>query len=106
MRRGDLHWADLGRRTGRRPAVVLTRDEVLPFLESIVVAPVTKTIRDIGSEVPVGPEEGLDEASTINCDNLITIGKSRLETVPIGSLSATKIQRLDRALRFALAIRY
>src|SRR5438093_3979547 len=69
VKRGDLLWADLGPRAGRRPAVILTRDEVIPFLESIVVAPVTRTIRDIDSEVSVGAEDGLDEESVINCDN-------------------------------------
>jgi len=105
VNRGDLHWTDFGRRAGRRPAVILTRDEIIPFLESVVVAPVTRTIRGIDSEVAIGPGEGLDHDSVINCDSLVTMRKSRLASQPIGSLSEEKIASLDRALRFALAIR-
>ena len=43
----------------RRPVVVLTRDSVLNYLGEVTVAPVTTTIRNIPSEVVLGPDEGI-----------------------------------------------
>lgn len=106
MRRGEVYWADLGPRAGRRPAVILTRDDAIPVLTSVVVAPVTTTVRGIESEVPIGPEEGLKEESAIACDGLLTVRKSRIDPQPVGSLDSSKLPALDRALRFALEIRY
>ena len=46
----------------RRPVLIVSRDEVIPVLNNIVVAPVTTTIRDI-RPVPVGPDQGIDHDS-------------------------------------------
>lgn len=106
MRRGEVYWADLGPRAGRRPAVIVTRDDAIPVLTSVVVAPVTTTVRGIESEVPIGPEEGLREECAIVCDGLLTVRKSRIDPQPVGSLDPSKLPALDRALRFALEIRH
>jgi mRNA interferase MazF len=71
--RGELYWADLGPPAGRRPVCVLTRDAAIAVLQTVTCAPITRTIRGIGSEVEVGPEQGLPETSVISCDNLLTI---------------------------------
>jgi mRNA interferase MazF len=105
VRRGELRWADLGPRAGRRPVVIVTRNEALPVLTSVVVVPVTRTIRGIDSEVPVGPEEGLPRDSVANCDSVLTVRRGRIDRDPIGALGDGKIRALDRALRFALEIR-
>lgn len=52
-----------------RPVVVLTRESVAPLLRRVLVAPVTTTVRGIGSEVAVGREEGVKEGSVANLDN-------------------------------------
>ncbi len=54
----------------------------------------------------MGPEEGLPDRSVVNCDNLITIPISILESRPVGRLSEIKRAQLDRALRYALDIIY
>lgn len=56
-----------------RPVVVLTRELVRPHLARVTVAPITSTVRGLSTEVLVGPENGLDQTSVINCDNLVTI---------------------------------
>jgi hypothetical protein len=48
--RGDVVWLEL-EQEGRRPVLVLTRDEAIPRLRNIVVALITRTIRGIDSEV-------------------------------------------------------
>lgn len=85
---------------------ILTRDAVIPVLDRVTCAPITRTTRGIPSEVAVGPEHGLPENAVINCDNIVTIGKTRLDPHPIGSLDAVTRSRLDQALRYSLDIIY
>ena len=47
----------------RRPVLIVSRDEVIPVLNNVVVAPVTSTIRDIPTCIAVGPDEGIDHDS-------------------------------------------
>lgn len=84
---------------------VLTRDAAAGVRASVTCALVTRTVRGIDSEVEVGPDHGLDE-SIINCDSIVTIPKLSLDLDPVGYLDETKQVELDRALRYALDIRY
>jgi mRNA interferase MazF len=104
--RVDVLWADLGPPAGRRPVCVLTRDAAIEVLSAVTCAPIARTIRGIRSEVAVGLDEGLPEASVISCDNLITIPKAILDAAPVGRLGPAKRAALDRALRYALDIQY
>lgn len=106
MRRGDIYWADLGPPAGRRPVLVLSRTAAVPVLSAVVVAPASRTIRGIASEVRLGPEEGLPEECVASCDNLLTLPKDSFGASPIGELATEKTIALDRALRFALEINY
>lgn len=104
MRRNDIVWADLGPPSGRRPVCVLTRTAAASVLNSITCAEITRTIRGIASEVPVGAEHGLREESVINCDSIIAVSKQRLDAEPVGTLDPTTRSLLDKALRYSLAI--
>lgn len=68
-----------------RPVLVLTRDLVRPYMSRVTVAPITTTIRDLSTEVPVGPTNGLDADSVVSCDNIVTIPRDLLGD-RIGSL--------------------
>ena len=104
MRRGDVYWADLPGGAGRRPIVIVSRTEAVRVRSLVTVAPVTRTIRRLASEVPLGPPQGLKVRSVATCDSLRTISKALLRR-RIGSLDADSLIRLDRALRYALGIR-
>jgi mRNA interferase MazF len=91
---------------GRRPVCVLTRDAALAVVRTVSCAPITRTIRSIRSEVEVGRDQGLPERSVISCDNVITIPQGVLDPAPVGQLDEIKGAELDRALRYALDIRY
>jgi mRNA interferase MazF len=104
--RGEIYWADLGPPAGRRPVCVLTRDPAIEVLRTVTCAPITRTRRGIRSEVDVGPEQGLPEVSAVNCDNILTIPQTHLDPTPAGRLDEGKAAELDRALRYALDIRY
>lgn len=64
----------------RRPVLVISRDEVIPVMNSVVVAPVTSTIRDIPTCIRVGADEGIDRDSVASFDNLAAVPKSVLTT--------------------------
>ena len=104
--RGDIVWADAPEPMGRRPVCVLTRDSAIPVLERITVAGVTRTIRGLPSEVAVGEGEGLPAPSVINCDDIARVPKLVLDPDRVGRLDEARRIELDRALRFALDIRY
>ena len=76
------------------------------MLVSVTCAPIARTIRGIGSEVEVAPEQGLPEVSVISCDNLLTLPQAMLDPLPAGRLDAVRRVELDRALRYALDIRH
>ena len=61
-----------------RPAVVVTREVARPHLAWVTVVPITSRIRGLTTEVRVGTENGLDQDSVLNCDNLTTIPVTRL----------------------------
>ena len=70
-----------------RPALVVSRNEAIPVLNNVLVAPVTTTVRNIPTCVPLGPSEGLRRPSVASFDNLAAVPKSVL-TRRLGSLGA------------------
>lgn len=104
--RGEIYWADLGPPAGRRPVCIVTRDAAIPVLRSVTCAPITRTIRGIHSEVEIGESQGLSDPSVINCDNILTVPQDALDAEPVGRLDEVGRAGLDRALRYALDIRY
>jgi mRNA interferase MazF len=81
----------------RRPVLVVSRDEAIPVLNNIVVAPVTSTVRDIPTCIPVGPEHGIDHDSVATFDNLAAVPKSVL-TTRLGHLGLGGRRRICEAL--------
>lgn len=81
----------------RRPVLVVTRDEVIPVLNNVVVAPITSTIRNIPTCIPVGPDQGVDHDSVATFDNLAAVPKSVL-TKRLGKLDVGGRRRICEAL--------
>jgi mRNA interferase MazF len=88
---------------GPHPVVVVTRDVAVPVLSNLTVVLITSTIRGLRTEVPLGPEHGLDRECVVNCDNVITVPKSVLSERR-GTLGPVDLRRLDDALRLALGL--
>jgi mRNA interferase MazF len=105
VRRGELYWAHLPDPIGRRPVLIVTRTGVLGVRASVTVAPITRTVRQIPSEVALDRAHGLRAASVANCDSLQTIPKASLGPRPLGRLAVPELPALDRALSYALGIR-
>ena len=84
-----------------RPVLVLSRQEVIGLLHTVMVAPVTSTIRGAPSEVLVNAGEGLKHPCAVNLDHVQTVEKSRL-TGFVGSLAPRKMSEVCRALAVAV----
>ncbi len=84
----------------RRPVLVLTREDAIPFLHSVMVAPITSTRRGAPSEVHVGIDEGLKGDSAVTLDHVQTVEKRLLQRY-VGSLGEQKMNAVCWALRLA-----
>ena len=103
MQKGDIWWAELPLPIGRRPVVLLSRNEAYAVRNAITVAEITSTIRGIPVEVALEPDLGLPRECVINLDTIITIRKSLL-VKKITHLDDSKIKEINRAIKFALDI--
>jgi mRNA interferase MazF len=73
---GEIWWAQVDEK--RRPVLVVTRSDAVSVLAGIVVAPVTRTVRHIPTEVLLGEDEGLSVECAASFDNLQRIRRSVL----------------------------
>jgi mRNA interferase MazF len=103
MKRGEIWWAELDPPAGRRPVLLLSRDEAYSVRELITVAPVTTRVRHIPSEVPLGLEDGLPKPCVVNLDTITTIAKTSLSD-RLTALSIEKKKAVEIALHFALGM--
>lgn len=101
MNRGEIWNFEFKKPDKARPVVILTRQEMIPHLHTVTVAPLTRTIRGVGSEILLGPSEGLKEHSAINLHHLMTVPKSGLHRF-VASLSTEKMDQIKAAMLFAL----
>ena len=85
----------------QRPVLLLTRSDMIPVMNSVTVAPLTRTIRGVPSEVVVGLKSGLKSTSAINLHHVITVPKAGLRRF-VGSVSPAVLERVRDALLFAL----
>ena len=100
VNRGEIWLHSFGLPDKRRPVLVLTRQEVIGLIDTVMVAPVTSTIRGAPSEVLVGLDEGLKHDSAVNLDHVHTVAQSALRHF-VGTLSESNLRQVCRALGVA-----
>ncbi len=107
MERGDIYRVKNPSRIEpkkfRTFVVVSRRKFILSSYQTVICAPIYTNRSSLPTEVYVGIDEGLKHDSTIRCDELISVQKSKLTNF-IGSLSEQKIKELNQALKIALEI--
>ena len=84
----------------RRPVVILSREEAIEVLSTVLVAPVTSTVRDLPSQVVIGAPEGLDHDSAISLDHVQCIDRAKLVR-RLGRLSPERMREVCAALAVA-----
>jgi len=103
VRRGEIWWVELEPPAGRRPVVLLSRNEAYSARLLVIVAPVTTRIRHIPSEVPLGTDDGMPQDCVANLDTITTIPKDCLQS-RLTMLSSKKLEEVEAAIRFALGM--
>lgn len=103
MIHGDIWWANLPQPSGRRPVLILTRTAALQHRQNVTVAPITRTLRNIPSEVKLTPADGVKVDCAVSLDELLTIRKVLLDK-HIVRLSPGRMGAVYRALCFALQL--
>jgi mRNA interferase MazF len=98
--RGEVWWGEI-REVGRRPFLVMTRDAAIPVLNALLAAPLTRTVRGIPTELPLGPEDGMPTECAASFDNLRPVPKAHL-VERICALSPTRTAQACAALRAAV----
>jgi mRNA interferase MazF len=106
VNRGDVYrTAERVPERGSKPGfyVVVSRQFIADNddIATVICAPVYSQILGLSTEVVVGPEDGLPRPCALRCDFLALMFKHKL-TGFVGSLSATRLAALDRALAVAL----
>ncbi|MHB1342726.1 MAG: type II toxin-antitoxin system PemK/MazF family toxin [Coriobacteriia bacterium] len=91
---------------GMRPALVIQNNTGNQLSSTTIVASVTTRVmkRRYPFHVPV-PEGTLSEASTIMCEQIMTVDQSRLVGKRLALLSDEVMEEVDEALRRSLGLR-
>ena len=105
LRRGDVWDAELPDGMGRHSVALLSRDAAIARRQRVIVALITSQIHGTRTEVPVGPEEGLEYDSVLAIDDLYTITTGRLVGRRRGTLGPDKMAVVEAALHVALGLR-
>ncbi len=103
MKHGEIRWYKFPQPDEKRPVLILTRDSVLQYLGEVTVTPITRTVRDIPTEVFLSKDESMPRDCAVNCDHLQTVSKRKIGSI-ITSLPPEKMADVGRAIRFAFDI--
>ena len=103
MNRGDVWQVELGGSAGTRPALILTRSAVIPFVHKVTVAEVTRKGKGYPTEVFIDRKANLPHDSFVQLDNIQTIAKERLKK-HYGTLDGPMMKTIGRKLILALGV--
>ena len=110
MRRGDVFWTKFdpvegSELAGLRPAVVVQNDAGNRFSATTIVAGITTRFahKDYPMIAPL-PEGALPKASAVNCAQVRTVDKARLQGERVAHLDAPAMRGVDAALRASLGL--
>ena len=108
-----MNWGEIYRtrdrisERGDKPGfyVIVSRDFIAGSddISTVVCAPVYGTILGLNTEVAIGPNEGVPRESSIRCDFLTLLFKSKLTTF-VATLPEPKQRELKRALLHSLQL--
>lgn len=102
-KQGDIHYCDFDPPIKSRPVLIVSRSELNAVRENIVVALVTRTVRDIPLEIPVGKDEGLGKEGVVSLGDLVTVPKTLLSDRK-GRLAAEKVEGMQQGLKLLFAL--
>lgn len=98
--RGEVWWGEIAG-VGRRPFLVMTRSAAIPVLHSVLAAPISRTVRGIPTELPLGPDDGMPTECAAIFDNLRVVPKANL-VERLCALDLARMAEACAALRLAV----
>lgn len=100
MRRGEIWFAATP--GGDRPVLILTRDPVADRIQAVVVAALTRTRRELASElILTSADDGVPTDCVVNFDNIHTVARDVFRR-RVAALSDIRLRQACRALNDAL----
>ena len=103
MNRGDVWLIDLGGRVGTRPVVILTRQNVLKFLNKVTIAEITTKGKGYPTEIFINQKANLPKPSFIQAENLHTVTQKKLEKF-LGTLDQDTMLKVSQKVVLALEL--
>ena len=98
--RGDVWLYRFAPPNKRRPVVVLSRRSAIAVLSTVIVAPITSTIRGHVGEVGLGVDDGMKGPCAINLDNVTTVRQVDLRRY-VSTLRPVRMAQVCTALAVA-----
>jgi len=112
--RGDVYLVNLdsivGKEIGKaRPAVIIQNDVGNKFSPVTIIAPISSK-KEITKPLPImifleKGEGGLQEESYADCGQIRTIDKNERLITKFGSISKSKMNEIDKALKISLSLK-
>ncbi len=103
MNRGDVWIIKLGGKAVTRPVVVLTRQNVIEYLNKVVVAEITTKGKGYPTEVFIDQKANLTKPSFVQADNIHTVPKKSLEKY-VGALDFDIMLEISKKVVLALEL--
>ena len=100
LKRGSIWMYRFKKPDKRRPVLIVSRQDVIGLINTVIVAPITTTIYGVPSEVIVGIDQGLKHDSAVNLDHIQTVSAAKLSRY-IGSLNERMMEKVCLALMIA-----
>ena len=103
MNRGDVWLIDLGGPIGTRPVLILTRQNVLKYLNKVIIAEITTQGKGYPTEIFINQKANLPKPSFVQADNLHTVPKKRLKKF-LGVLDPETVLAVSQKVVLALEL--
>lgn len=100
---GDLYYCHFEEPIKDRPVLVLSRSEINAVRANVVVALVTRTIRNIPLEIPVGKAEGLSKDGVVSLGDIHTVSKALLSEKK-GEINQEQMEKVAEGLKMLFAL--
>ena len=97
LNRGEIWLYTFKAPDKRRPVLIISRQEVIALLRTVMVAPITSTIHGSPGEVAVGVEQGLEHPCAVNLDHVQTVDKAHLHQF-LGRAGPRTMRQVCRAM--------
>ncbi|MFH1198419.1 MAG: type II toxin-antitoxin system PemK/MazF family toxin [bacterium] len=111
--RGDVYLVNLdpiiGKEIGKARQVVIIQNDIgNKFSPVTIIAPIS-SVKEITNPLPIMiflgmGEGGLNEESYVDCGQIRTLDKDKRLITKFGSLSKSKMNEIDKALKISLSL--